>query len=184
MKRGLEDSTAIPGWTVEGEWSPVSEHPGLCAQKWYPPIMAVDLPVFPRGALPAVWHLQEVSPQPQRQLWTKAQICASDRRRKMASEKEPKAVVSCNPRPSRANRKPKAKCFRSIRSVRHGPGVDVDVGPHKATSNSSEVPAPSLPSLFPSTAVFRILEKFSGLQSFLAFQLAILTTSISELKFG
>ena len=99
----------------------------------------------------------------------------------MASEKEPKAVVSCNPRPSRANRKPKAKCFRSIRSVRHGPGVDVDVGPHKATSNSSEVPAPSLPSLFPSTAVFRILEKFSGLQSFLAFQLAILTTSISSL---
>lgn len=106
----------------------MSKHPGLCAQTWYPPIMAVHLPVFRRGALPSVRHLQEVSPQPQRQLWTKAQIRASDRRRKMASEKEPKAVVSCNPRPSGANRKPKAKCFRSIRSVRHGPGVDVDVG--------------------------------------------------------
>ena len=102
----------------------------------------------------------------------------------MASAKKPKAVVNCNPRPSRANRKLNAKCFRSIRSVRHGPGVDVDVRPHKATRNSSEVPAPSLPSLFPSTAVFRILEKFSGLQSFLAFHLPILTTSMSGLKFG
>ena len=100
-----EYSTAIPGWAVEEEWSPVSEHPGLCAQKWHPQIMAAHLPASSREALSAVWHLKEASPEPQRQLWTKAQICASHRRRKMASEKEPKAAVSCNPKLSRANRK-------------------------------------------------------------------------------
>lgn len=102
----------------------------------------------------------------------------------MVSEKEPKAAVSCNPKLSRADRKLKAKCFRSIPSVRHGPGVDVDVGPPKATPNPSELPEPSPLALFPSTAVFRILENSSGLQSFLAFHLPVLTTSISGLKFG
>lgn len=102
----------------------------------------------------------------------------------MASAKKPKAVVNCNPRPSRAKRKLNAKCFRSIRSVRHGPGVDVDVGPHKATPNPSELPETSPPDLLPSTAGFQVLENSSGRQSFLAFHLPILTTSMSGLKFG
>lgn len=99
----------------------------------------------------------------------------------MASEKEPKAAVSCNPKLSRANRKLKLSASGPSPLSAMAQGW---TWTWEATPNPSELPAPSPPALFPSTAVFRILENSSGLQSFLAFHLPVPTTSISGLKFG